>query len=244
MKQKGESYTTGFSTLDKVLGKFRPTQFVLLASRPFVGKSSFARTMAGNISVENNIPVAYFSLEHSKKNFCSLFLCTEMCVKLSDSNGYEWDNKATRLSKAPLYIDDTHPLMLDEFRQKTEKLVNEKGIKVIIIDYIQLMEISDSDNQLNSKERIRYIIRFLKQTATEMNVTIVGLSSMPRPIPGVIEPVPKMKQLCKAGLYYDFIKKNIDMVWLLDRRGMYCSDVNRSKAELIVAYKIVAVGIQ
>ena len=233
---------TSFNTIDSVLGGIRPSQLLLLASRSGVGKSSFAITMARDIAVEKDIPTAYFSLEISSEQFGRRLLCQESSITLRQAYGVEqWNGDeakrvAEALSKSPLYIDDTPALELDDFRIKAEKLVKENGVKVIIIDYVQLMNAPKAVKNQGREEELRYIVKMLKQTASELNVPIIVLSILSKFINRELSPVPTLNNLYEQGLDFDFLKENVDMVWMLHRPGLYSLSKDNSKAELIVAH--------
>ena len=240
--KKESPIPTSFKTIDRVLGGIRPSQLVLLASRPGVGKSSFAMTMARNIAVDKDIPTAYFSLEMSSSQLSKRLLCQESSLTLRQAggveqcNGEEVDRVTEALSKSPLYIDDTPALELDDFRAKAEKLVKENGVKVIIIDYMQLMNAPQAVKNQSRKEELRHIVKILKQTAMELNVAIIGLSMLVRNTFLKPSPEPTLEQLYEQGLDFDFLKDNVDMVWMLNRPEMYGFLKDNSKAELIVAH--------
>lgn len=233
---------TSFKTIDSVLGGLRPSQFIILGSRPGIGKSSFALTMARNIAVEKDIPTAYFSLEMPSEYLCRRLLYQESSITLRQAYGVEqWNSDeakrvAEALSKSPLYIDDTPALGLDDFRIKAEKLVKENGVKVIIIDFVQLLTIPEGDWELDREEELRQIVSALKRTASELNVVIIGLSSLSKYFNSEQTNVPSLYNLYRLGLDLDFIKKNVDMIWLLYRPGIYGLTNDDSRAELIVAH--------
>lgn len=176
---------SGFPSLDALTMGWQPSDLIILAARPSVGKTAFALNLASNAAVQHHMPVAFFSLEMSALQIANRLITAESglsadkikgSIKLED---YEWTQLEYRLralSASPLYIDDTPALPLMEFRTKAKNLVKNKGVRLIIIDYLQLMH---SPSELREQE-VAAISRTLKATAKELNVPIIALSQLSR----------------------------------------------------------------
>jgi replicative DNA helicase len=189
-KQDGLSgVATGFTKLDKVTSGWQPSDLIILAARPGMGKTAFVLSMARNIAVESKCGVAVFSLEMSSVQLITRLISSETGLsseklrkgKLED---YEWQQlhaKIKNLEKAPLFIDDTPALSVFDLRAKCRRLVAQHDVKVIIIDYLQLMT-AGGDNKGNREQEISTISRSLKSIAKELNVPVIALSQLSRAV--------------------------------------------------------------
>ena len=137
-----------FPSLDKITGGWQPSDLIVVAARPSVGKTSFALTVARNAAVDYRIPVAFFSLEAPAVQLAKRMMVSETGLSIDKIKGgqklkrNEWkliEEKTKYLSGAPLYIDDTPSLPVLEFRSKVKRLVEQKGVRLVIVDYLQLM---------------------------------------------------------------------------------------------------------
>ena len=178
---------SGFHELDRMTSGWQNSDLVILAARPAMGKTAFALSMAKNIAVDQNIPVAMFSLEMSNVqlinrvivNTCEI---TGEKIKSGQLEAYEWaqlDNKIKDLIGKPMYVDDTPSLSVFELRTKARRLVKEHGVKLIMIDYLQLMNASGM-NFGSRQEEVSTISRSLKGLAKELNIPILALSQLNR----------------------------------------------------------------
>ncbi|MBQ3961135.1 MAG: replicative DNA helicase [Muribaculaceae bacterium] len=180
---------TGFRALDKITSGWQNSDLIIIAARPAMGKTAFVLSMAKNMAVDFNIPVAFFSLEMSNlqlvnrliSNVCNLKSET---IKSGQLKPEEWDNLMTRVKRlytAPLYVDDTPSLSIFELQTKARRLVSEHGVKIIIIDYLQLMNASGMKYGSREQE-VSTISRSLKQLAKELNIPIIALSQLNRSV--------------------------------------------------------------
>lgn len=180
---------SGFHKLDDVTAGWQPSDLIILAGRPAMGKTSFALSLCKNISVDYNEPVAFFSLEMSKKQLADRLL-SQVCeitghkILTGQLDKLEWerfDKHIGRLFNAPIYVDDTPGLSIFELRTKARRLVREHNIKMIMIDYLQLM--TGSGKHFGSRqEEVSSISQSLKGLAKELNIPILALSQLNRDV--------------------------------------------------------------
>lgn len=181
---------SGFSELDRVTSGWQKSDLVILAARPGMGKTAFVLSMARNTAVKFNIPVAVFSLEMSSVQLVNRLIASESGIptqKLRKGNleDHEWiqlNQQITKLSEAPLFIDDTPALTIFELRAKCRRLVKNHGVQLVVIDYLQLMHAGNSNKSGNREQEISTISRSLKSIAKELNVPIVALSQLSRAV--------------------------------------------------------------
>ena len=189
-KQEGLSgVATGFNKLDVITSGWQPSDLIILAARPGMGKTAFVLSMARNIAVDSNKGVAVFSLEMSSIQLITRLISSETGLsseklrkgKLED---YEWQQlhaKIKNLEKAPLFIDDTPALSVFDLRAKCRRLVAQHDVKVIVIDYLQLMT-AGGDSKGNREQEISTISRSLKSIAKELSVPVIALSQLSRAV--------------------------------------------------------------
>ena len=179
---------SGFPSLDRITMGWQASDLIILAARPSVGKTAFALNLARNAAVDHNMPVAVFSLEMSALQLVMRLMTTESGLPAEKLKGgskldpWDWQQLETRLaslSKAPLYIDDTPSIPLMEFRTKVKRLVKSKGVRLVIVDYLQLMQGPVELRGLREQE-VAAISRTLKATAKELNIPIIALSQLSR----------------------------------------------------------------
>lgn len=212
---------TGITKLDRQINGWNKTDLVILAGRPGMGKSTAAMNFA-SAAIMNNHPVAFFSLEMSKEQLVGRLMSIFSDVNSQDiimKRLTEWQishlELATQgLNGLPLWIDESAGLNIFEFKSKVRKLVREKGIKLIIIDYLQLMEADDK--RKSREQQISEISRNLKMIAKELNVTIIALSQMSRDIEKRIDKKPQLSDLRESGA----IEQDADMVIFCYRPDM------------------------
>ena len=181
---------SGFSELDRVTSGWQKSDLVILAARPGMGKTAFVLSMARNTAVKFNMPVAVFSLEMSSVQLVNRLIASESGIptqKLRKGNleDHEWiqlNQQITKLSEAPLFIDDTPALTIFELRAKCRRLVKNHGVQLVVIDYLQLMHAGNSNKSGNREQEISTISRSLKSIAKELNVPIVALSQLSRAV--------------------------------------------------------------
>lgn len=216
---------TGYTELDKVTSGWQNSDLVIIAARPAMGKTAFVLSMAKNMAVNYSTPVAVFSLEMS-----NLQLVNRLISNVAEINGAkiksgnlsdaEWQQLFARikhLTGAPLFIDDTPSLSIFELRTKARRLVREHGIKIIIIDYLQLMNASGM--KLGSREQeVSMISRSLKQLAKELNIPIIALSQLNRSVESRTDGKrPQLSDLRESGA----IEQDADIVCFIHRPEYY-----------------------
>lgn len=238
---------SGFHQLDKMTSGWQNSDLVILAARPAMGKTAFALSMAKNIAVDQQVPVAFFSLEMSNVQLVNR-LIVNVCeitgekIKSGQLAPYEWgqlDHRIKNLYGAPLYVDDTPSLSVFELRTKARRLVREHGVKLIMIDYLQLMNASGMSFG-SRQEEVSTVSRSLKGLAKELNIPILALSQLNRGVEsreGNEGKRPQLSDLRESGA----IEQDADMVLFIHRPEYYriFSDDKgrdlRGKAEIIIA---------
>ncbi|MBR4312757.1 MAG: replicative DNA helicase [Bacteroidaceae bacterium] len=219
--------STGFYELDKYTSGWQNSDLIIIAARPAMGKTAFVLSMAKNIAVNNREPVALFSLEMSNVQLVNR-LITNVCeisgekLKSGQLAPYEWgqlDSNITILNDAPLYVDDTPSLSIFELRTKARRLVREHGVKLIIIDYLQLMNASGASFG-SRQEEVSTISRSLKGLAKELNIPIIALSQLNRGVEsreGIEGKRPQLSDLRESGA----IEQDADIVCFIHRPEYY-----------------------
>ena len=217
---------SGYTSLDRVTLGWQPSDLVILAARPSMGKTAFVLTMARNMAVEYQIPVAFFSLEMSALQLVKRLMISETGLSADKIKGgkkledYEWTQINTRLAqliKAPLYIDDTPSLSIYEFRSKARRLVLNAGVKAIVIDYLQLMSGPPELRGMREQE-VSAISRSLKAIAKELNVPVIALSQLSR----AVETRGGNKRPQLSDLReYGAIEQDADIVVFIHRQDYY-----------------------
>lgn len=240
--------STGYYRLDDITSGWQNSDLVIIAGRPAMGKTAFALSMAKNIAADQKIPMAFFSLEMSGVQLTNR-LISSVCEiegkkilngQLDRSEWERFDKRITHLMGSPLYIDDTPGLSVFELRTKARRLVREKGVKLIMVDYLQLMNANGM--RFNSRqEEVSTISRSLKGLAKELDIPIIALSQLNRGVEGREGPEgkrPMLSDLRESGA----IEQDADMVLFVHRPEYYglhqSSDGAidyRGKAEIIIA---------
>jgi replicative DNA helicase len=181
---------SGFDKLDKLTSGWQPSDLVIIAARPGMGKTAFVLSMARNIAVNSNIPVAVFSLEMASVQLITRLISSETGLsseklRTGKLEKHEWEQlnvKVKSLEKAPLFIDDTPSLSIFDLRAKARRLSSQHGIKMVVIDYLQLMTAGGSQKGGNREQEISTISRNLKALAKELNVPVIALSQLSRAV--------------------------------------------------------------
>ncbi len=191
-KQEGLSgVPSGFTMVDRVTSGWQPSDLVILAARPGMGKTAFVLSMARNMAIDHNRAVAVFSLEMSSVQLITRLISGETGLdseklRKGTLDDHEWQQLLTKvknLEKAPLYIDDTPALSVFDMRAKCRRLVAQHGVRLIIIDYLQLMTVGgQGKGQGNREQEISTISRSLKSIAKELNVPVIALSQLSRAV--------------------------------------------------------------
>ncbi len=219
---------SGFPTLDRITYGWQPTDLIILAARPSVGKTAFALNLARNAAMNNSkkTGVGFFSLEMSAAQLVQRMLSAESEIhmekisrgKLEEHEYRQLQTKGIqRLEQAPIYIDDTAALNIFEFRAKARRLVNKHNVGIIIIDYLQLMS-GSGDRNSNREQEISTISRNLKALAKELNIPIIALSQLSRAVETRKESkMPQLSDLRESGA----IEQDADMVMFIYRPEYY-----------------------
>jgi replicative DNA helicase len=191
-KQEGLSgVETGFTNLDKLTSGWQPSDLIIIAARPAMGKTAFVLSMARNIAIDFGHPVALFSLEMASVQLITRLISSETGLsseklRTGKLEPHEWtmlSTKVKNLEKAPLFIDDTPSLSIFDLRAKARRLVSQHGIKIIIVDYLQLMTAGGNGKGGGNREQeISTISRNLKALAKELNVPVIALSQLSRAV--------------------------------------------------------------
>jgi len=246
---KGEltGIPTGYDKLDDMTSGWQASDLVIIAGRPAMGKTSFALSLARNIAIDQGIPVAFFSLEMSNvqlvnrviSNVCEISGKTILNGQLSDDEWERFDRNIRKMEGKPFYIDDTPGLSIFELRTKARRLVREKQVKLIMIDYLQLMN-ANGMRFGSRQEEVSTISRSLKGLAKELNIPILALSQLNRTVEnreGIEGKRPQLSDLRESGA----IEQDADMVLFVHRPEYYriYNDEHgnelRGKAQIIIA---------
>ena len=248
-KREGLSgVSTGFEKLDKLTSGWQPSDLIIIAARPGMGKTALTLSMARNMAVTKEIPVAFFSLEMSSVQLITRLISSETGLsseklrtgKLADHEWQQLNVKVTDLEKAPLYIDDTPSLSIFDLRAKARRLSSQHGIKLIIVDYLQLMTAGSSSKAGNREQEISTISRNLKALAKELDIPVIALSQLSRAVEtrgGTKRPM--LSDLRESGA----IEQDADIVSFIYRPEYYNIDEwddeertpSQGQAEFIVA---------
>lgn len=218
---------TGYTKLDEKTSGWQKSDLVIIAGRPAMGKTSFALSLAKNIAVDYKFPIAFFSLEMSNvqlvnrliSNVCSISGSKMLNGQLSHDEWERLDKDIRKLQGSPIYIDDTPGLSIFELRTKARRLVREKGVKIIMIDYLQLMN-ANGMRFGSRQEEVAKISQSLKGLAKELDIPILALSQLNRTVEGregVEGKRPQLSDLRESGA----IEQDADMVMFVHRPEYY-----------------------
>lgn len=231
---------SGFHDLDYRTSGFQPSDFILIAARPSMGKTAFVLNVVDHIAVRKNLPCMVFSLEMSKEQLVNRMLSMESNVdaqklrtgSLTDS---DWDAVVEGvgiIGNAKLVIDDTPGISISELRSKCRKMKLEHGLSIVIIDYLQLMSGSGKGGNDNRQQEISEISRSLKALAREMHAPVVALSQLSRACETRTDHRPMLSDLRESGA----IEQDADVVMFLYRDDYYNKDTEHpNEAEVIIA---------
>ena len=233
---------TGFMDLDDKTSGLQPSDLVLIAARPSMGKTAFVLNLAQHMAFKKGNAVAIFSLEMSKEQLVNRMLSLESHVdaqkiRTGRLNDEEWMNLvegSANIANSKLFIDDTPGITLSAMRSKCRKLKMEHDIQIVIIDYLQLMSGNSNSNNASRQQEISDISRGLKALARELNVPVVALSQLSRAVEQRPDHRPMLSDLRESGA----IEQDADVVMFLYREGYYNRDL--SEAEQRVAEVIIA----
>ena len=228
---------TGFADLDKLTGGLQRSDLVILAARPSVGKSSLQLGIAHNAAVRHGKTIGIFSLEMSAEQLVQRLLAMETGVdshrlRLGFIDDSEWDQISRafgRLAEANIFIDDTPGISSMELRSKSRRLMAERGLDLVIVDYLQLMQGRRSENRV---QEVSEISRSLKGLARELNIPVLALAQLSRAVESRTDHRPVLSDLRESGS----IEQDADIVMFIYREEMYDRETEKKGiAEVIVA---------
>ena len=234
---------SGYTGIDRITLGWQASDLVIIAARPAMGKTAFVLTMARNMTVDHRIPVAFFSLEMSSKQLVKRLLVSETGLssekirggkKLQEYELVQLHERIKDLASAPLYIDDTPSLSIYELRSKARRLVRNAGVKLIIIDYLQLMTGPPELRGMREQE-VSNISRSLKAIAKELDIPVIALSQLSRAVEtrgG--NKRPQLSDLRESGA----IEQDADIVMFIHRPEYYGTESEAAvpgEAQIIIA---------
>lgn len=239
--QKSEQITgipSGFVDLDDLTAGWQPSDLIILAARPAMGKTSFTLNMLTHAALHRNTPAAFFSLEMSNQQLAIRMLCSEAHIDQSrlrrgQMTEAEWNRlikAAGTLSEAKIFLDDTPALPIMEFRSKVRRLKAEHDVGVVFVDYLQLMR-GSARNSNNREQEISEISRNLKAVAKELNIPIIALAQLNRGVEQRADKRPMMSDLRESGA----IEQDADLILFIYRDEVYHPDTEaQGLAEIII----------
>ena len=237
-KDKLSGIESGFIDLDEKISGLNKSDLIIVAARPAMGKSAFVLNIASYVAMHDKVPVMIFNLEMSKEQLVKRMLSSEseidsMKLNNADLESEDWlklGEASGRLSDVPIYIEDTSSLSSSEIRAKCRKAKLEKGIGLIIIDYLQLME--SRSNVSSRQQEISEISRSLKIMAKELDVPVIALSQLSRATESRADHRPMLSDLRESGS----IEQDADIVLFLHREDYYDKETEKKNvAEVIIA---------
>lgn len=235
---------SGFTSLDRITSGWQPSDMVIIAARPSMGKTAFILSMARNMAVDHQVPVAIFSLEMSAHQLVTRLIVSETGIgsekiRTGDLNKEEWqmlESKTAPLSEAKIFIDDTAGISITELRAKCRNLKIQHDIKLVVIDYLQLMS-GPPETRNNREQEVSQISRGLKAIAKELDIPVIALSQLNRAVENRTGKRPQLSDLRESGS----IEQDADLVVFIHRPekfGILQDDDGNSTeglAEIIIA---------
>ncbi len=232
---------TGYAGLDNETAGLQPSELIILAARPSMGKTALALNIAENVALRHREPVAVFSLEMSKESLLLRLLASEARVdahkfRTGHMTKEDWGKitgSLAGLAEAPLWIDDSASSTVLEMGAKARRLKRDRGLSLMIVDYLQLVVPTNSGRGTNRQEEVSSISRSLKGLAKELKIPIMVLSQLTR-APEREDRKPQLSDLRESGA----IEQDADVVLFINRPNFYKSDMpeeDRNKAEIIIA---------
>ena len=230
---------SGFKELDRMTAGFQPSDLIIIAGRPSMGKTAFCLDVAKYAAIDNKIPVAIFSLEMSKEQLVIRMLCSQAHVEgtrlrtgyLNESDWPKLTIAAGSLSESPIYIDDSAALSVLELRAKARRLKSDHGLGMVIVDYLQLMK---GRSRVESRQQeISEISRSLKALSKELNIPVIAVSQLSRKTEERTGNRPQLSDLRESGA----IEQDADLILFIYRDEVYNrseDNPNRGKAEVII----------
>lgn len=238
---------SGFDDLDKLTSGLQPSDFIILAARPSMGKTALALNIVQNVALRAHKKVggeprsvAFFSLEMSKEQLVNRMLCAEAGIdsqrlRIGEMGEKDWDSlwsACDAMSKAHIYIDDTAGITAMEMRSRARRLKAEHGLDLIIVDYLQLMQGSGKRNNSGDRQQeVSEISRSLKALARELNVPVLALSQLSRGVEARQVKRPMLSDLRESGS----LEQDADIVAFLYREDYYNPETENKHTELIIA---------
>ena len=229
---------TGFRALDRMTSGLQPSDLILVAARPSMGKTAFTLNIAQNVGVRQHKTVAFFSLEMSQEQLVQRLLCQIAHIdsqKLrtgqlnSDEEWTRLTDACDKLYESPIYIDDTPGISVAEMRSKARRLKSEHGLDLIIVDYLQLMQGRNAESR---QQEISEISRSLKALARELKVPLIALSQLSRSVESRQDKRPMLSDLRESGA----LEQDADIVSFLYREDYYDKETeNQHITEVILA---------
>jgi replicative DNA helicase len=217
--------TSGFRDIDEYTSGFQPGNFVILAARPAMGKTSMALTMAAAAAREEQKPIAIFSLEMTNEELVTRLLCGEARINslnlrrgnIKDSEWEKISSGMSALSEMPIYIDDSGTVTVSEIRSRCRRLKSGDGLAAVFIDYLQLVRPSGATRSQNRNDELSEICRTLKATAKDLQIPIIALAQLNRGVESRNDKRPMLSDLRDSGA----IEQEADMVTFLYREAYY-----------------------
>lgn len=231
---------TGFLELDRMTAGFQRNDLIIVAARPSVGKTAFALNIAQNVAIKTNENVAIFSLEMGAQQLVMRMLCAEGNIdaqrlrtgKLEETDWQKLTMAMGSLSNAGIYIDDTPGVRINEIRAKCRRLQQERGLGMILIDYLQLIQGNSSKGSENRQQEVSEISRTLKAIARELQVPVIALSQLSRGVESRQDKRPMMSDIRESGS----IEQDADIVAFLYRDDYYDKESEKQNIiEIIIA---------
>lgn len=238
---------TGFIDLDKLTSGLQPSDFIILAARPSMGKTALALNIVQNVALRAHQKVggdirsvAFFSLEMSKEQLVSRMICSEALIdsqllKVGQLSENDWNKlwaACDKMAQAKIFIDDTPGITAMEMRSRARRLKAEKGLDLIVVDYLQLMQGSGKKNNSGDRQQeVSEISRSLKALARELNVPVIALSQLSRGVEARQIKRPMLSDLRESGS----LEQDADIVAFLYREDYYNPDTENKHTELIIA---------
>ena len=224
-KEPVTGVATGFKDLDRLTAGFQPSDLIIVAGRPSMGKTAFVTNVLEHAALEHNVPTVIFSLEMSQEQLVMRMLCSLARVdanrmrtgQLTERDYRPILQAAGRLDAAPIYIDETAAISALELRAKARRLKAEKGIGLVVVDYLQLMQGRNAESR---QQEISEISRSLKALAKELQVPVVALSQLNRSLESRTDKRPMLADLRESGA----IEQDADVIMFVYRDAVYCED--------------------
>lgn len=235
---------TGFRDLDKLTSGLHPANMIVVAARPSMGKTALAMNVAEHVAVDNHLPVGVFSLEMSSEELVKRLLCCRAKVNLravrdgflAEKDFHPLTTAASQLMKAPLFIDDTPGLTIHQVRARARRMKSQYDIRLVVIDYLQLMRAPSRRADVNRQVEIADISSGVKALAKELSIPIIVLSQLNRQPEQREGGRPKLSDLRESGA----IEQDADVVGLLVRPEVYQDDADERAAKEGEATLIIA----